>query len=193
MHDRRWPRRLAAAGLAILLLLPLGVIVANAQELAHQARYVVQPGDTLEGIAAEFGVDPAAILASSAIQDPPYLSPEEIVVIPAPGQSPDEAAWNASQNQGASPFVAGAHAVASGETLADIAASYGIDPWELATFNGISDIDVVSAGQLLRIPAIDGASQPATDWIAAEQTGFDAVGGLAPTEAEAPGGAVFAA
>src|SRR3712207_1159888 len=35
-------RKLAAAGLAVLLLLPLGIIVAHAQEAALQSRYVVQ-------------------------------------------------------------------------------------------------------------------------------------------------------
>ena len=60
-----WSRKLAAAGLAALLLLPLGVIVANAQDAPPQSRYVVQPGDTLESVAWEFAVDPAAILAAS--------------------------------------------------------------------------------------------------------------------------------
>jgi uncharacterized protein YvpB/LysM repeat protein len=190
-RDGRWQRRFAAAGLAALLLLPLGVIVANAQEMTSQARYVVQHGDTLEGIAGEFGVDPAAILASSAIQDPPYLAPDEIVIIPAPGESPDEAAWNAEQNVGASPFVSGAHSVAPGETLADIAGFYGLDAWTVAAFNGIADIDSLSTGQLLRIPAVEAASDPETGWVSAEQTA-DGVGGMAPTDAVSSGGAVFA-
>jgi LysM repeat protein len=83
-----WSRKLAAAGLAVLLLLPLGVIVANAQDAALQSRYVVQPGDTLESVAGEFGVDPAAILAASAIENPPSLAPAEIIVIPDPSESP---------------------------------------------------------------------------------------------------------
>lgn len=53
-----WSRKLAAAGLAALLLLPIGVIVANAQDLPLQYRYVEQPGETIESVAAEFGVDP---------------------------------------------------------------------------------------------------------------------------------------
>src|SRR5215218_173780 len=55
-----WSRKLAAAGLAALLLLPIGVIVANAQDAPLQSRYVVQPGDTLESVAAGFSVAPAA-------------------------------------------------------------------------------------------------------------------------------------
>ena len=48
---------------------------------------------------------PAAILAASAIQNPPLLAPAEIIVIPDPSESPEAAAWNASQQEGASPFV----------------------------------------------------------------------------------------
>ena len=147
-----WSRKLAAAGLAALLLLPLGVIVANAQDAPLQSRYVVQPGDTLDSVAAEFGVDPAAILAASAIENPPSLEPAEIIVIPDPSESPEAAAWNASQQEGASPFVAGAHDVAPGETLASIAGAHGLDPWALAAFNGLADIDTLHAGQRLRIP-----------------------------------------
>jgi LysM repeat protein len=61
-----------------------------------QPRYVVQPGDTLERVPAGFGVAPAAILAASAIQNPPLLAPAEIIVIPDPSESPEAAGWTAS-------------------------------------------------------------------------------------------------
>ena len=163
----RWSRKLAAAGLAALLLLPLGVIVANAQDAALQSRYVVQPGDTLDSVAAEFGVDPAAILAASAIENPPALVPAEIIVIPDPGESPEAAAWNASQQEGTSPFVSGARDVAPGETLASIAGAYGLDPWTLAAFNGLADIDTLHAGQRLRIPVTDAVADPSAEEITA--------------------------
>jgi len=91
-----WSRKLAAAGLAALLLLPIGVIVANAQDAPLQPRYVVQPGDTLERVAAGFGIAPVAILAASAIQNPPLLAPDKFIVIPDPSESPEAAAWPAS-------------------------------------------------------------------------------------------------
>jgi LysM repeat protein/uncharacterized protein YvpB len=203
-------RKLVAAGFATLLLLPLGVIVAHAQDTAPQSRYVVQTGDTLDSVAAEFGVDPAAIVAASAIENPPSLAPDEIIVIPDPSESPEAAAWNASQQEGASPFVAGAHDVAPGETLASIAAGYGLDPWALATFNGLADIDTLHTGQLLRIPVTDAAVDPATDAMTASSSiepvtesvetwgdeaewAPEAVGGLDASWQEPVAGAVFAA
>ncbi|MBA3451452.1 MAG: C39 family peptidase [Chloroflexia bacterium] len=195
--------------MAALVLLPLGVIVANAQESAPQFRYIVQPGDTLAGIAAEFVVDPAAVLAASAVQNPPELSPSEIIVIPAPGESPDVAALNASQRQGASPFVAGAHEVSAGETLASIASGYGLDPWALATFNGVADVDALVSGDRLRIPLTDTVALPAEPEVDDATAGAndvapvevllhetwvpDGVGGLDAGWDETAAGPVFAA
>jgi LysM repeat protein/uncharacterized protein YvpB len=211
-----WSRKLAAAGLAALLLLPLGVIVANAQDAPLQSRYVVQSGDTLESVAWEFGVDPAAILAASDIANPPWLEPAEIIVIPDPSESPEAAAWNASQQQGASPFVAGAYEVAPGETLASVAGAHGLDPWALAAFNGMTDIDTLHAGQRLRIPLTDTVVDPpaaetlasapiepvgefaetwAIDdtWVEEAQLAPEAVGGPEPGWEEPVAGLVFAA
>src|SRR5438094_848540 len=49
------------------------------------------------------------------------------------------------------------HAVASGETLLSIAATYGITPQTLAYNNGIKDTAEVRPGQSLVIPPIDAA------------------------------------
>jgi uncharacterized protein YvpB/LysM repeat protein len=177
---------------------------------------VVQPGDTLDSVAAEFGVDPAAILAASAVENPPSLAPAEIIVIPDPSESPDDAAWNASQQEGASPFVSGAHDVAPGETLASIAGVYGLDPWALATFNGLADIDTLYSGQRLRIPVTDAAVDPAAVelnattpiepaaetvetwangdvWVDEAQWTGEAVGGTDTSWEEPASGQVFAA
>jgi uncharacterized protein YvpB/LysM repeat protein len=155
-----WGRRLATAGLIALLLLPLGFVVAHAHETPLQSRYIVQPGDTLEAVASEFGVDPTAILAASAIQNAPYLTSGEIIIIPAPGETPEEAVANARQRVGTSPFVVGAHDVSQGESLAKIAGDYGLDTWSLAAFNGIGDVDSLAVGQRLRVPLTDTVVEP---------------------------------
>lgn len=157
--ELRLSRRLATAGLAMLLLLPLGALAASGQELPAQARYIAQAGDTVEGIAAEFGVDPAAILAASTLANPPYLTAEDVLVIPHPGESPDDAAWNAYQ-QDAGPFVVAAHSVAEGETMGDISYWYNIDAWTLANFNGIADIESLDVGQRLLVPLTDAVALP---------------------------------
>lgn len=171
------PRRLATAALIALLLIPFAVIAANGQEAPMQARYIVRAGDTLEAVAAEFGVDPASILAASAIQNPPYLSAGEIIIIPGQEENPAQAVATAQQRIGTSPFVVGAHGVAPGETLAKIAGDYGLDLWSLAAFNGVNDVDSLNVGQLLRIPLTDSVSEPMSPAPAAAE---EAIGGASP-------------
>lgn len=192
----RLTRRLAAAGLAVLLLLPLGALAASGQELASQVRYIVQPGDTVESIAAEFGVDPTAIIAASNLWGVDYLAVEEIVVIPDPVMSPDEAAWSAWQREGPSAYVVGAHVVTPGETMGDIAYTYNIDPWALANFNGVSDIDVLDAGQRLLVPLTDSVvlpeeAAPVEEWQSSDPA--EAVGGADASWEHPVSGPVFAA
>jgi uncharacterized protein YvpB/LysM repeat protein len=160
-----WPpkpaRRMAMAGLVALLALPLAALVAGAQEVGgFQARYVVQPGDTLAEVAAEFGVAAEAILASSAVANAPELTPSEVIVIPAPGQTPEDAVADAAARVGTSPYVLGAHTVAEGETLGQIAFWNTVDPIFLAEFNGVADVEDLRPGQRLLIPVSFGLPGP---------------------------------
>lgn len=150
----RGSRRLAAAGLALAAMLGFGVLGVFAQEQPAQQRYVVQQGDSLETVAATFGVSPDAILAASGVQQPPLLTPSEVIVIPGPEQTPEEAAVLAAQLDGSSPFVIGAHVLSEGDTLADVATWYQVPLEELATFNGVTDPEQLVAGQRILIPAV---------------------------------------
>jgi uncharacterized protein YvpB/LysM repeat protein len=152
----RWSRRLATAGLAVLLLSSALHGVTLAQESPGPtvaSRYIVQPGDTPESIASIFDVPSDAILMANALVNPPYLTANEVVVIPGTGEDAELTRWSGAAEW--APYVVDAHVVAPGETLADIAAAYKLDPWVLAEFNGISDIDALDEGQRLRIPLTD--------------------------------------
>jgi LysM repeat protein len=150
-------RRRAAAAVVTALILLLGVAGSG----FAQGRYRVQEGDTLESVAAEFGVDPAAIAAASYIQNYPDLTPGEVIVIPEPGQTPDEAAAEAAAMEGTNPWVVGAYVVQPGDTLAAIAYAWGLDAATLADFNGVTDPENLEIGTRLLIPpSRDGATQP---------------------------------
>jgi LysM repeat protein/uncharacterized protein YvpB len=118
-----------------------------------QQRYRVQPGDTLGSVAAEFGVDPDAILAASWVADPPNLQPGDVVVIPDPGQTPSDAAEEAAAREGTSPWVAAAYYVESGDTIETIAANFAVDLDALIAFNGLDNPDLLEVGQRILIPA----------------------------------------
>lgn len=140
-------QRLIAAGLSVALLFAAYPLGAHAQQ-----RYLVQPGDTLESVAAEFGVDPQAVLRASWVANPPYLNPGEVVVIPDPGQSPEDAAVMAAEREGTSPWTVGAYWVQEGDTIEGVAALYGVAPADLLALNGLTWDDTIYPRDRLLIP-----------------------------------------
>ncbi len=110
-------------------------------------RHRVQPGETLTGIARQYGVTVDAIAAANGLADPDRLLAGSELVIPA-----DERAPALSESESL------VHVVAPGETLGGIARRYGVDVAVLVQVNGLPDPDRIFAGQMLRVPS----SRPTT-------------------------------
>lgn len=140
-------QRLIAASLVVTICLAGSLNGASAQQ-----RYRVQSGDTLASVAAEFNVDPDAILRSSWLANPPELTPGDVIIIPDPGQTPEQAATEAAANVGTSPWTTGAHWVTYGESIESIAATYGVDATRLLEINGLTWSDIIYPGDRLVIP-----------------------------------------
>jgi uncharacterized protein YvpB/LysM repeat protein len=152
---REWQFRFPARLLRLVTAAFLATILLGStlgQSLAQQ-RYRVQPGDTLDGIAAEFNVDPEAILRSSWMANPPNPEPGDVLIIPDPGQSPSAAAEEAAQLEGTSPWVSSAYYVENGDSIDAIASAYGVDPDALLSFNDLTWSSVLEVGQRILIPA----------------------------------------
>ena len=118
--------------------------------------YVVQPGDTLTGIAILFGVDPIAIQERNNLLDPNNLTVGATIIIPGaqpltiPGGEP-----TGGEPASATPTDAGiVHVVQSGESLSTIAVTYGVSVIDIAAANGMGADDVLRIGQELVIPGI---------------------------------------
>lgn len=97
--------------------------------------HVVQSGETLDAIAARYGVDPALLGAANDVPAGGALAVGQTLVVRFPRQ---------------------VHAVRSGETLSSIAASYGTDTRTLWQNNwALGGTDVLAEGQLLVISYFD--------------------------------------
>lgn len=141
-------KRVMLATVCAILL----IVSAASTSLAGQQRYEVREGDTIESVAATFGVDPDAIRTSSYLPDGDYLNAGQVIVIPEPGQSPTDAAQMAAANEGTSPWVATAYWVEWGDNPASIAAQFGVGVDELMDFNGIEDPLELVTGDRILIP-----------------------------------------
>ena len=109
-------------------------------EPAESVTHVVQPGDTLYGIAQSYGVEAAAIINANNIANSNQLRVGQKLVIP--GISEREAA----QARGR------VHIVQSGESLTAIAVLYGVTAQEIIELNGLANPDTIYVGQQLIIP-----------------------------------------
>lgn len=101
--------------------------------------YVIQPGDTLSGIALRYGTTVAALTALNGISDPDKIYAGNTLKVPE----------NTSGNSGSS--GASYYTIQSGDTLSGIALRFGTTVAALASLNGISDPDKIYADQTIRI------------------------------------------
>ena len=121
-------------GIASALFLALGQ-GSHVEAMQAPGTHRVAPGDTLWGIAAMTGI-PVADLAR--IND---LSNPDLILV---GQVLELAGSVAS--------VARGYLVQPGDTLTGIASANGVSAEQLATLNGLSNLDLIFAGTVLDLP-----------------------------------------
>lgn len=107
--------------------------------------YIVQPGDSVYGIAAKFGLSPETIAWSNreVLMDAPWLIKPglELSILPVDGAY---------------------HTTLAGEKVSDIAARYEVEPIALYNeWNGLEEDEQPSEGQLLVVP---GGKGPEVEW-----------------------------
>jgi LysM repeat protein len=103
-------------------------------------RYTVQPSDTFFSIAQEFGIDPDDLAQANNISDRNLIQVGQELVIPGVTQR------DQLIRQGQT------HTVATGETLSQIAARYGVSMETIMDLNGLDNADAIVVGQQLVIP-----------------------------------------
>ena len=96
--------------------------------------YVVQPGDTLSGIAARYGTTYQTLAALNGITNPNLIYAGQTIRIPEDGSS-----------------TARYYTIQPGDTLNGIAQKFGTTVSELQRLNGISNPNLIYAGNTIRI------------------------------------------
>ena len=96
--------------------------------------YKVQSGDTLSEIAARYGTTVNELMSLNGISNPNLIYPGEVLRI-----------------RGNVSGSVATYTVQSGDTLSEIAARYGTTVNRLVSLNGISNLDLIYPGEVLRI------------------------------------------
>ena len=146
-------RRFLLAGAAILPALPLTPSVAAS--LAEEIFHVVEPGETLNGIANRAGISPEAVAKANGLKPPYVVRAGQKLEIPRTNGATTKTAARtipARAASGTSPQEETVHIVAPGETLGGIAVRARVPRVLIAEANGLQPPYVVKTGQKLQIP-----------------------------------------
>ncbi len=131
-HDQQLPAGIVVDGTALTkpVVFP-GTFVGGKR--SETIEYIIQPGDTISGIALSFGVSAATILWENNLTLTSFIQPgNKLRILPVNGLT---------------------HKVKSGDTLIAIANSYGAKTDEIIKFNKLkSDGSDLTAGESLIIP-----------------------------------------
>jgi LysM repeat protein len=104
--------------------------------------HTVRAGEALGTIAGSYGVSVAAIAELNGLTNPNHVWVGQVLQIPGGGGPPAPP-----------PPAARRHTVAEGETLAGIAARYGVSVAAIVDLNSLADPNLVVPGQVLEVPA----------------------------------------
>lgn len=108
---------------------------------APSGQYVVQAGDTLNGIADQTSVDAGKLVAWNNLSNPDSVVVGQVLRLTAPAAP---AAAPAPSSHG--------YVVQSGDTLLGIAQQLGVSADQLAAANSLSDPNSIVVGQTLAVP-----------------------------------------
>jgi len=128
------------------LVIPTGA--APAPPSGSTATYVVQPGDTLNVIAARFGTTAAQLAASNGLWNPNFIYVGQVLTVPG------------SASPSTPPTTTCTYWVKRGDTLTTIALQYRTTVWALAIANNLANASFIWVGQQLTIPGCSQGSTP---------------------------------
>jgi LysM repeat protein len=129
------------------------------------ANYTVKSGETISEIADRYGISSESLLALNGIRDPKGLQVGSRITVPTagpakPAKPPVLPAITSAQGKALS------HTVRPGDTLSDIANTYGVPIERIAALNGLKDPDNLVPDTQLKLrnppPAPKPAAKPAS-------------------------------
>lgn len=139
--------RLLAGALAVVASLPASLAFADTV-------HTIQSGETLSGIADNYGVTQSAIEDYNGISNPDFIIEGSKIVIPGVG---DIAQVYEADGSGGS----GTYRVQLGDTLSHVAQMHGLTLFGIMELNGLTDPDYIYEGQHLSVPATVAAAAAA--------------------------------
>ena len=119
----------------------------------HMGVHIVELGETLSHVAAQYGLTMLALAELNGIDEPYWVYAGGQLLIPVSasgGAAPSPSGQPSGQPSGI------AYTVQAGDSLSAIADRYGVAIQAIVSANGLGDIDAIWVGQVLTIPGASG-------------------------------------
>jgi LysM repeat protein len=121
--------------------------------------YMVQPGDTLSRIAVRFGTTVQELVVLNNLSNPNLIYAGQTLKIP--GETGGPPPTTPPPTTPPPSTGTGTYVVKPGDTLSSIAARFGTTVQQLAALNGITNVNLIYVGQVLKVPGGSSGGTPA--------------------------------
>jgi len=121
------------------IILPTGSS-STGGNTGNSSYYIVKSGDTLSGIAQEYGTTTKVLASINNISNPNLIYPGQKIVLPSGSSSSKGNASSSSY-----------YTVKSGDTLSEIAQRFDTTTSTLVKLNNISNPNLIYPGQVIKI------------------------------------------
>ncbi len=120
---------------------------------AEIAKHTVVAGETVGGIAVQYGLELDVVLRANGLSRQSLIFPGETIVLPTTAPTAAVAAPPAQAAPAPTPLPApGTHVVVAGDTLWDLAERHDLSVSQLEDANGLDGTGTLRLGQTLTIP-----------------------------------------
>jgi LysM repeat protein len=134
----------------------LTIPVTGSTALQSNTYYVVDPGDTLSGIAASYGTSTQALVEANGLASANLIYVGQRLLIP--GGSGEPASSTPSTPSG----TTGYYTVQVGDTVSSVAVRNGVTAWAIVEANHLANPNFIYVGQRLVIPGGSSAAPAPT-------------------------------
>ncbi|CAN5136532.1 hypothetical protein BH09ACT1_BH09ACT1_05560 [soil metagenome] len=132
------------------------VAVVKTSTVTPTTRYTILTGDTISRIAAKFGLSTQTLLSANGLGVASIIYPGQTIAIPSTSGTAAVAAKPIAATPVASTSVGSGtnYVIKSGDSIAAIAAKFGVTTQAILTANGLNWSSIIYSGKTLTIPTL---------------------------------------